>query len=111
MVHSYKLIPIGEALPGMVLSDDYRDRYGKLLLVKGSVLDEQMLESLRRQEKKLLPVMMIEEASQEEKAASQNKRLQRLEILFRNRDYGEPQDYANHVLRQYMLHFRKGECS
>ena len=108
MTHSYKLIPLGEVIPGMVLSDDYLDRHGKVLLPKGSVLTGKLLASLQRYEMELVPIM-LDDTPPQDKAMRREYHRERLEVLFRKHDYGDPDDKANDILRQHVRHFRLGE--
>ncbi len=107
MTRSYKLVLMGDAVPGMVLSDDLLDRHSKVLLAGGTMLNEKMLESLRRHEMDMIPVF-CEELTEGEVPARIAKRQERLEQLFRKHNYDEPEAYANDVLLQYMRAFRRG---
>ncbi|MBS1169642.1 MAG: hypothetical protein H6R01_560 [Burkholderiaceae bacterium] len=108
MTQGYKLIPLGEVEPGMVLSDDYLDRHGKVLLPKGSVLSEKLLASLKRYEMERVPIV-VDDTPQQDKAQRREYHRGRLEVLFRKRDYGLPEQNANDILQQHMRHFRLGE--
>ncbi|MBS1187137.1 MAG: hypothetical protein H6R04_1155 [Burkholderiaceae bacterium] len=108
MTRGYKLIPLGEVEPGMVLSDDYLDRHGKVLLPKGSVLSEKLLASLQRYEMELVPIV-VDDTPPQDKVLRREYHRGRLETLFRKHDYGQPEQNANDILQQHMRYFRLGE--
>lgn len=108
MITPYKLIPLGEAKPGMVLSDDFLDRHRNVLLPKGTVLTEKLLASLQRYEMDRIPVIPDETESPDSSAIKEKHR-ERLEALFRKHDYGAPDENANALLLQHVRHFRIGE--
>ena len=95
----------------MVLFEDCRDRRGKVLLAKGSVLSEQVLSSLRRQGKAMLLIASGEAASAEKIEADLAARKNRLEVLFRKQDFGDSQAHANNALMKYVLRYRLGASS
>lgn len=108
MTRSYKLVLVGDIVPGMVLSDNLLDRHGKILLPKGTLLTEKLIESLRRHEIEMVPVC-DEELSGDERQAKISKRQDRLIALFRKHNYDAPTENANDVLLQCMMDFRRGE--
>ncbi len=108
MASGYKLIPLDDVVPGMMLSDDFLDRRGHVLLPKGSILTEKLLASLRRYEMDLIPVMTQEDVPE---AASMNTEhyKDRVEILFRRKNYSQPLDNVNDVLQHLVLDYRLKE--
>ncbi len=107
MTRNYKMVPLENAAPGMVLSDNLLDRQGKILLPEGTTLNDKLLESLRRHDMDMLPVF-CEDLTDEEQQERIAQRQARLERLFRKRDYGDPEENANDILLQYMKEFRRG---
>ncbi len=107
MIYSSKLVLLQNAVPGMVLSDNLLDRYGKVLLSEKTVLDEKHLESLRRHNIEMIPIV-DEDLTVEERAAQMEARLARLERLFRKGAYGNPEVNANDWLRVCLRHYRQG---
>ncbi|RJX33700.1 MAG: hypothetical protein C4516_00800 [Oxalobacter sp.] len=107
MIRNYKLVPIHDAVPGMVLSDNLLDRHGKILLSAETVLNDKLLESLRRYDIDMIPVK-AEALTAEEKAAETQARLDRLNRLFRKHNYGNEEEHANEVLLSCLKDFRQG---
>jgi hypothetical protein len=108
MTRSYKLVPLNDATPGMVLSDNLTDRYGKVLLPEGTMLTDKLLESLRRYEMDMVPVF-CEQLTEAERAEQIMQLRERLNKLFRRHNYDDTGQTANEVLLQYMIKFRQGE--
>lgn len=108
MASGYKLIPLDDVVPGMLLSDDFLDRRGHVLLPKGSILTEKLLASLRRYEMDLIPVMIQDDAP-EAAAKNTEHHKERLEILFRRQNYSQPLENVNDVLLHLVLDYRLKE--
>lgn len=105
MASQYRQVPLEEASPGMVLSDDVLDMHGHVLLAKGVVLTEAILLSLRRHDVALLPVVS-EEVSQKERETEISGHEERLKRLFRKPCSG---DDATALLEQHVRRFRLGD--
>lgn len=109
MFRGYRLVLIEEAIPGMVLSDNLLDRHGKILLPRDTVLNEKLLESLRRHDIDMIPIF-AEALTEEQKAVFILEQQQRLEQLFRKRNYDRPNEYANEVLLYCLKRYRQEEA-
>lgn len=84
MTTTSQIIPLDEALAGMVLAEDLRDDGGGMLLPAGATLSESSLKSLRRRAVDMVSV--VAEAAPVDSAALQalrQQRLERLKVLFR----------------------------
>ena len=102
----YKQIPLEEALPGMVLSDDVLDMQGHVLLAKGVALTAMILAALRHHQVALLPIVSgkTSEKDREKELSMHEARLKR---LFRKRDTDG--DDATGLLERHMRRFRLGD--
>ena len=107
MIYSSKLVFLQNAVPGMVLSDNLLDRHGKVLLAEKTVLNEKLLDSLRRHDIEMIPVV-DEDLTPEERVAQMEVRLARLARLFRKGAYGNPEVNANDLLLSCLRHYRQG---
>lgn len=107
MIRNYGLVFMEDAVPGMVLSDSLLDRHGKVLLAKKTVLDEKLLESLRRYDIDMIPVVN-EALTPEEEVARIAADLARLDRLFRKGNYGDSEKNANDVLLACLKHYCRG---
>ena len=108
MAHGYKQLPLDDARPGMVLSDDVLDMRGNVLLPQGVALTEVMLDSLRRKDIATLPVL-FGEVSVAELVADQAHYQARIDKLFRKHVGSE--DSATASLLHYVRAFRLGETA
>jgi hypothetical protein len=106
MSRNYKLVLLEDAAPGMELSDNLLDRHGKILLPQETVLNDKLLESLRRYDIDMIPVYS-DELTEGQRAALVLERQERLEKLFRKRNYDKPSENANDVLLDYLRSFRQ----
>lgn len=106
MTGQYKLVPLKEALPGMVLSDDVLDMRGHILLAAGVVLTETILASLRHHHVSLLSIVAenISETDQQTEISGYEARLKH---LFRIQDING--DDATSLLEQHVRRFRLGD--
>ncbi len=104
MSGAYRLVPLDQAQPGMVLSDVLLDGQGQVLLARGAVLTEYVLASLARHGVAALPI-----ASAEAEAAPDAAQVQaRLDHLFRHNDRDDHNDWATGILRRYVEDYRLG---
>ena len=104
MISRRKQLDLGEALPGMILSDDILDAHGGVLLPRGSSMTEGTLLSLRRRGIDQLFVLN-EELSAADLAAESERVQQRLVHLFRK---CRNQDTSASLL-QSIMQYRLGE--
>lgn len=104
MSEERKLIPVAEAEPGMVLSDELLDDRGMVLLARGVELTTTMIASLKRKQIDMIAICSGEPAPPPDAQAV----LQRLAYLFRH--HGEPEgNMASNVLRLLVTQYRLGE--
>lgn len=100
----HKQLLLAEVTPGMVLADNLLDAQGQILLPKGATLTAQTINSMRRHDVVSIPVV-IGELTAEEDAVRRQEAQARLTYLFRRSEDNE----INHLLHQYVDHFRSGE--
>ena len=100
---AYRLTPLSDATPGMVLGEVLRDEKGNVLLAQGVVLTEGMLASLARHGVELLPILG---AARVEPAIDVLKVQGRLDRVFRKHERGNHGDWAASILREYVEDFR-----
>ena len=113
MPNRHQQIPLAAAASGMTLSDAVLDTKGNVLLPKGTLLTDGMLASLLRHQ--IATVVVIGgEVSAEEDSAERERRVARLEYLFRASDStapGLPASTATNDLHQHILRFRSSASS
>ena len=102
MSEAYRLVALGQAAPGMVLSHELLDRNGLVLLAKGAVLSEATIASLARHGIEAVPVARAGEAEAPDPEAVQA----RLDHVFRNNDRDDHEDWATGLLRRYVEDYR-----
>jgi hypothetical protein len=107
MTATYHHIPLAQAEPGMVLSDELLDLQGHVLLPQGTVLTEAMLELMPRHGIAVLPIT-TPPISLDELVASRHHFQQRIDHLFRKHDPDDDADWATGLLRHYVTDFRLG---
>jgi hypothetical protein len=104
MSATYKLIPLGDARPGMVLADVVLDERGNILLSQGMVLTEALLAALDRHS---IATVSILAAEQDRPPPIDAEAVQaRLDHLFRNNERDDHQDWATGILRRYVEDYR-----
>lgn len=106
MTRNFRMVLLQDAIPGMVLSDNLLDRHGKVLLPAETVLNEKMLESLRRYDIDMIPVFS-HALTPEEKAAQILERQEKLAWLFRKGNYDNPAENANDLLFESIKRYRQ----
>lgn len=103
MSEERKLIPVAEAEPGMVLSDELLDERGMVLLARGVELTESMIVSLKRKQIEMLPIASGNTPPPPDPYAIE----QRLRYLFRRHgDVGS--NAAGLALQQLVAQYRTG---
>lgn len=104
-----KHMPLEEAGEGMVLAQDLRDAQDQVLLPQGAALTASILQSLRRRGIELVPVACDENAEQakRDEAAERERKLKRLERLFRKCAEGED-GQTSRMLRQHIAQYLAG---
>lgn len=100
MSDDHVLVPVTQAQPGMVLSDELLDNHGQVLLAKGAVLSEAIIGSLQRHHIEMVPVARVEAHRAPDSAEVQA----RLDHLFRKHDLDA--DWAAGLLRRYVEDYR-----
>jgi len=102
MSDDHVLVPVSQALPGMVLSDELLDDHGLVLLARGTVLSEGIIASLARHRVATVPVARVEAHRPPDAAAVQA----RLDYLFRKHDRDDDSDWGTGLLRRYVEDYR-----
>lgn len=102
MSDDHLLIPVSEAQPGMVLSDELLDAHGQVLLARGAILSETVIASLQRHHVAAIPVARVEAHRPPDAAAVQA----RLDHLFRRHDRDDDGDWGTGLLRRYIEDYR-----
>lgn len=97
----YRLTPLTDVQPGMILSDVLLDRVGKVLLTKGAVLTAASIASIGRHGIGMVPVLLDQLDEPPDEAAV----LARLDHLFRKQAADEAHA-ATATLRRYVEDFR-----
>lgn len=97
----YRLTPLTDVQPGMILSDVLLDRVGKVLLTKGAVLTAASIASIGRHGIGMVPVLLDQVDEPPDAAAV----LARLDYLFRKQADDEAHA-ATAALRRYVTDFR-----
>ena len=100
MSDDHTMVPVTQAQPGMVLSDELLDSQGLVLLAKGAVLSEAIIASLQRHHIDVVPVARVEAHRVPDAGAVQA----RLDHLFRKHDLDS--DWAASLLRRYVEDYR-----
>jgi hypothetical protein len=99
----HQQIPLGQARPGMTLSDDLLDSSGNALLTRGAVLTTTTLAALARHQVDSVPIVCTGNSDSDPVAARAHLE-QRLAILFRKP--GNAGEDATGILQHYVRHFR-----
>lgn len=102
MSDDHTMVPVTQATPGMVLSDELLDNQGLVLLAKGAVLSEATIASLQRHHIEAVPVARVEA----HRAPDEGAVLARLDHLFRKHDLEGDNDWAGKLLRRYVEDYR-----
>jgi len=102
MSDDHMMVPVTQATPGMVLSDELLDNHGLVLLAKGAVLSEATIASLQRHQIEAVPVARVEA----HRAPDEQAVVARLDHLFRQHDLGGDDDWAAKLLRRYVEDYR-----
>lgn len=101
-------IPLDDARPGMVLSDDLLDANGHILLRQGLELTAATLAALRHHRIETVAVT-CNAPDGSDAGKTQTRHEQRIALLFRK--LGNDEDDATGLLYQHILHYRIGESS
>jgi len=112
MTATYRHLPLAEARPGMVLSDELLDKQGQVLLPAGAVLTETMLERMPGHGIESLAVLDDRTPDPVQLAAQRAAQLERIAVLFRrhpSHDSHDADDWAGDALRTLVTHFRIGK--
>ena len=102
MSDDHAMVPVTQAQPGMVLSDELLDSHGQVLLAKGAVLSEAIIASLQRHHIDVVPVARVEAHRAPDAATVQA----RLAHLFRKHDVDDDRDWAGKLLHRYVEDYR-----
>jgi hypothetical protein len=96
-----RLLPLNEALLGMIVSNDVLDTHGGLILGQGALVTEAILLSLQRRGIETLGIVSGKATVIDQDAEMERQR-QRLVKLFRRRGAG----LADKLLLQYVTQYR-----
>jgi hypothetical protein len=92
----------------MVLADDLMDKLGHVLLPAGTALTEGMLKSLGHHDIHQLSILIDEvPGDEQERTLEHQKKIERLEHLFRKK----PDDTPTSNLYAYLQKYRAGDVS
>jgi hypothetical protein len=101
-------LSIHKTTAGMVLADDLMDKLGHVLLPAGTTLTDAMLKSLILHEVHLLSILLDEVPGDAlERSLERQKKIDRLEYLFRKK----PDDTPTSTLQTYLQKYRTGDVS
>jgi len=102
-----KLIPLSQALPGMVLESDVYNSNGQILIKAGMVLSASSLASLMKKNIGHVSVLAEDDRNEENLANERVKMRDHINFLFRN----VAQDGTMGALRQIILEYRLEKLS
>jgi hypothetical protein len=105
MTNRHRYLPLSKVSPGMTLADDLLDKQGHVLLPAGATLTAGMLKSLAQHAVQQLSIAQ-EGMSEQEQTVDYQKKLDRLEILFRQGPYQAPTS----TLQEYVHNYRRAEA-
>lgn len=107
MDNRHQYLAIKNIKPGMVLADDLMDKLGRILLPAGTALTDKILKSITQHHILQLSILVSELPGEEQDHAhEQQKKLGRLEQLFRKGPYESP----SNILQAYILKYRTGDA-
>lgn len=106
MISSHRFVPLAQAEPGMVLSDNLLDAYGKILLPAGATLSRDILARLPAHGIESLPIALPEEAKAPIDRAAV---MQRIAHIFRKTDPYDPALFTTRQLRRFIEDYRLRE--
>lgn len=107
MNSSHRFVPLAQAEPGMVLSDDLLDRFGKTLLPAGATLTEDMLARLLAHGVASLP---ISAPHAPRPPVDRDAVMQRIAHIFRKTDPYDPAMFTTRQLRRFIENYRLQEA-
>jgi len=102
MSDDHDVVPVSQARPGMVLSDELVDNNGQVMLAKGAVLSDAIIASLQRHHIDTVPVARIGAHRPPDAHAVKA----RLDHLFRKHAPDDDNDWAGGLLRRYVEDYR-----
>jgi hypothetical protein len=105
MSSAYQLLGVADVRPGMVLSDDLRDRQGQVLLPQGAILTAATIALLPGHGVDMLAVLC---GGADARAPDHAALQRRLAHLFRKNDIDDDADWATGILRRYVEDYRLG---
>lgn len=102
MSDDHELVPVSQAIPGMLLSDELLDANGQVLLARGAVLTEAIIASLQRHHIDAVPVARVEAHRAPDSALVKA----RVAYLFRKHPQDDDSDWGGALLRRYIEDYR-----
>ncbi len=108
MNNRHHYLSLSKINAGMVLADDLMDKLGHVLLPAGTSLTAGMLKSLAHHDIHQLSILLDETPGEEQdRVLEQQKKIARLETLFRKTPY----EFPTSTLQTYIQKYRAGEVS
>ena len=104
---SHRFLPLAQVEPGMVLSDDLLDAYGKTLLPAGATLTQDILARLPGHGVASLPIAVPE---QPKAPIDRDAVMQRIAHIFRKTDPYDPAQFTTRQLRRFIENYRLQEA-
>jgi len=105
MTNRHRYLPLSKVSAGMTLADDLLDKQGHVLLPAGVTLTTGMLKSLALHAVQQLSIA-LEGMSEQEQTVDYQKKLARLDTLFRQGPYDAPTS----TLQDYVRNYRQAEA-
>ncbi len=108
MDNRHQYLSIKNIKPGMILADDLMDKHGRILLPAGTSLTDKILKSITQHHILQLSILVSELPGEvQDQALERQKKIDRLEQLFRLGPYESPTS----ILQAYTYKYREGEAS
>lgn len=104
---SHRFLPLAQVEPGMVLSDNLLDAYGKTLLPAGATLTKDILARLPAHGVSSLPIALPQEAKA---PIDREAVMQRIAHIFRKTDPYDPAQFTTRQLRRFIEDYRLQEA-
>lgn len=107
MSSSHRFVPLAQVEPGMVLSDNLLDAYGKTLLPAGATLTRDILARLPAHGVASLPIAVPNEPRP---PVDREAVMQRIAHVFRHTDPFDPAMFTTRQLRRFIENYRLQEA-
>lgn len=107
MISSHRFLPLAQVEPGMVLSDDVLDAFGKVLLPAGATITGNILARLPAHGIETLPIAI---ATAPREPIDRDAVMQRIAHIFRKTDPHDPAMFTTRQLRRFIENYRLQEA-